>query len=201
MGHMAIPLEKLSWLLSDSSDVVVQVDANDPRSCPTEALLVVVNSGATLAELERLPDQLREECGWGLGYEVDLSKRSGGIGADGLTLVGLVLGVVGAVPTVESILRKLGRRAPTMPDRDSALQTATWAVSMQYRGVPRNGLRVVREERHQDHWTLAMVFDASGDRFEVDVYGMPRSGAVATRVVWQDGDAWGRKPGEVGADE
>lgn len=63
--------------LSDSSDVVVQVFANDPRSCPTEALLVVVSSATTLAEIEQLPDQLSEECGWGLGYEVSLNKRSG----------------------------------------------------------------------------------------------------------------------------
>jgi hypothetical protein len=130
-----------------------------------------------------------------------LTKRSGGIGADGLTLVGLVLGVVGAVPSVESIFRKLGRRAPTMPDPESALETATWAVSTQYLDVPRNELRVVSEEPHQDHWTFIMAFDASGDSFEVDVYGMPRSGAVATRVVWQDGRPWGRKPGESETDQ
>jgi hypothetical protein len=46
-----------------------------------------------------------------------------------------------------------------------------------------------------------MTFGASGDSFEVDVYGMPRTGAVATRVVWQDGDASGKKPGEAGTDQ
>lgn len=196
--RVAITLSELAWLLSDASDVVVQVDANDPRSRPTEAVLVVVNSSAlTLAQLEQVPDQLREECGWGLGYEVHLEKSSGGIGADGLTIVSLVLGVIGAVPTVESILRKLRHRAPALPDNDSAVQAATWAVSVQYEGVPRRELKIFRQERHQDHWTFTMTLAASADIFEVDVYGQARSGAFATRVAWQNGDAWGRRPGET----
>jgi hypothetical protein len=195
---VSIPLSELSWLLGDASDVVVQVDANDPRFCATEALLVVANSSAlTLAQLEQVPDQLRAECRWGNGYEVHLEKSSGGIGADGFTILSLLLGVVGTVPTVESILEKLRHRAPQLPDRDSALHTATWAVSMQYEGVPRRDLKIFREERHRDHWTFTMSLPASADTFEVDVYGQPGSGATATRVVWQNPDASGRPPGEA----
>lgn len=195
---MSIPLSELSWLLGDASDVVVQLEANDPRFCPTEALLVVANSSSvTVAQLDRLPNQFRDECHWGNGHEARLEKTSGGIGADGVTVISLLLGVVGAVPTVESIFEKLHRRTPELPDRAFALRTATWAVSMQYQRVPRSALKVLREERHRDHWTFAMSLPESGDTFEVDVYGHPGAGATATRVCWQSSDGSRRPPGDA----
>lgn len=98
-GAMANPSDFLRWLYTDQDVVVVQVAANDPRFCPTE--WVVVGGPAdevTLADLESLPSSLGDECGWGVGFEVDISKRGGGIGASGATILSLLLGVVGTIP-------------------------------------------------------------------------------------------------------
>jgi len=189
---MAYRQSDVAWLLSDSSDVIIQVLANDPRACPTEGLFVIANaSDLSLAELEALPAQLRDECGWGLGYTENLTKSSGGIGADGATILGLVLGVVGATPTIQSLLSKIGREAPVLPRRDDAWETATWAVAMQFQSVARTSLHPVGEARHSDHWSFSMSLEGFGDRFEVDVYGS-RGTTVATRV-WTNGDAWGKR--------
>jgi len=146
--------------------------------------------------LESLPAQLRDECGWGMGYEEELNKTGGGIGADGATIISLVLGVVGAVPTVSSLLTRLRRAVPACPPREEAWDTATWAVAMQYGTVPRRHLHLLAEARHQDHWVLTMSLPDSGDEFPVDVYGS-RGGTMATQVVWTNGQPWGRKPGQV----
>lgn len=192
---MAYRQDDVAWLLSDSCNVIVQVLANDPRAVPTEGLFVVANgSDMSLADLEALPAQLQSECGWGMGYHEDLKKSSGGIGADGATIVSLILGVVGAVPTIESLLRKLGRETPALPTRDNAWETATWAVAMQYESLVRRELHPAREERHSDHWTFRMSSEGGSDTFEVDVYGS-RGGTIATRVAWTNGDASGNGPG------
>jgi hypothetical protein len=185
-------------VLSTDEDVLaVHVLANDPRSWPTEGLIVVAPAEhMTLADLEAIPRQLRDECGWGFGYEQDVSKVGGGIGADGATVLGLVLGVIGAVPTVDSLLHRLRRQVPPCPEREEAWDTATWAVALQYRAVDRKELRLLKEARNRDHWVFTLALPCTGDEFEVEAYGS-RSTAIATRVVWTNGDPWGRGPGVV----
>ena len=168
--------------------------ANDPRFCPTEWVVVGGPAGeVTLADLESLPARLRDDCGWGVGYEVDVSKRGGGIGASGATVLGLILGVVGTVPTVQMLFGKLRRVVPDCPEHDDALETATWAIAMQYDEVERKTLKLVAEARDPDRWTFELTLPATGDDFEVEVYGF-RSGTVATRVVWSNGDPAGGRP-------
>lgn len=175
---------------------VVQVLANDPRAFPTESLLVAGPArGMRLADLEAVPARLRDACEWGLGHEEEVSKRGGGIGADGLTVLSLVLGAIGTVPTMEMLFDLLHREVPPCPNRDDALSTATWAVALQYASVERPALEVVREARHSDHWTFNLRLPGSNDDFEVDVYGS-KAGTLATRVVWTNGDAWGSGPGQ-----
>ncbi len=185
-------------LRTDSDVLVVQVLANDPRSHPTECIMIGGPAdGCTLAELETLPGHLRDECEWGLGYEEQITRSGGGIGADGATILSLVLGVVGTVPTVAMLFGLLHRQVPDCPDRDEALDTATWAVAMQYDSVERRKLVATREARERDHWTFSLRIPDSSDDFEVDVYGS-RSNTVATRVAWTNGEAWGRQPGTGG---
>ena len=117
------------WLQTDEDVFVVQVLANDPRAFPTESLLVAgAARGMRLADLEAVPARLRDACEWGLGHEEEVSKRGGGIGADGLTVLSLVLGAIGTVPTMEMLFDLLHREVPPCPNRDDALSTATWAV-------------------------------------------------------------------------
>ena len=192
---MAEVSDFLQWLYTDEDVFVVQVAANDPRFSPTEWVVVGgPTRGITLADLESLPSSLRDECGWGVGYEEDLSKRGGGIGASGATILGLVLGVVGAVPTIQMLLERLRRDVPECPDRPDALDTATWAIVMQYVEVERQALQLKGEARDVDHWTFSLWLPATDDAFEVEVYGS-RSGTVATRVAWTKGDLGGRQPG------
>jgi hypothetical protein len=139
---------------------------------------------------------LRDECDWGLGFEQELNKNGGGIGASGATIVSLVLGVIGTVPTIQMLLDHLRREVPACPERDEAWDTATWAVALQYTTVRRGSLRVAAEVRHSDHWEFTIVLPESNDQFTVDVFGS-RSGTVATRVMWVNGDAWGAPPGET----
>ena len=181
---------------TDGDLFIVEVKANDPRSIPTECIVIGGPADTrTLADLEALPVQLRAECGWGLGYEEELTKRGGGIGAEGATVVSLVLGVVGTVPTIKMLFDLLHCHVPECPDRKEALETATWAIAMQYASVQRRQLEVTREVRDRDHWTFSLRMPGSSDDFEVDVFG-GRSGTVATRVVWTNGNAWGGAPGK-----
>jgi hypothetical protein len=193
---MASPRDLAAAVYTDEDVVVVQVLANDPRCSPTQGIVIVGPAGGqTLADLEALPKRLREECGWGAGYEEEIGKRGGGIGADGATILSLVLGVVGTVPTIDMLLERLRRGVPKCPDRAEALETATWAVAMQYQSIERRGLAVTRESRDADHWTFTLRLADALDEFEVEVFGS-RSGTVATRVVWTNGDPWGSLPGE-----
>jgi hypothetical protein len=182
---------------TDGDVVVLRVLANDPRECPTEAILIVTPAdGLTLVDLEAIPQQLKSECGWGVGFEENLSKRAGGIGSDGPTTLELVLGVVGAVPTVLMLLDKLKRGTPACPNRENAWEKATWAVALQYASVERVKLRLLSEIRHEDHWEFTMSLSESSDQFSVEVFGN-RSTVVAIRVTWTNGDPWGRRPGLV----
>ena len=192
---MGTPNDYRTWLNTDEDVVIVRVLANDPRGCPTECIVVGGPAqGVTLANLEALAVQLRDECGWGLGHEEDISKRGGGIGAEGAAILSLVLGVIGTVPTVLLLFSHLRRQVPERPDRDEALETATWAVVMQYYTVDRRSLEVVGEARDPDHWTFTLRHAASNDQFEVEVFGS-RARTFATRVVWVHGEPWGRLPG------
>lgn len=184
-------------IYTDEDVLVLEVLANDPRACPTEAIVIGgPASGYTLAELETVPGHLRDLCEWGVGYEEEIKKSGGGIGAEGATIVSLVLAVVGTVPTIVMLFELLHRPTPPLAEHDDALGTATWAVALQYPSVVRNQLDVVREVRESDHWTFFLRLASSRDEFEVDVFGS-RSKTVATRVVWTNGEAWGRQPGEA----
>ncbi len=177
--------------------LVVQVLANDPRACPTEGVFVGAPAGHwRLADLEPLPAQLRDECGWNFGFMEELKKTGDGIGADGAIILSLFLGVVGAIPTVTSLLQRLERSVPPCPQREEAWETATWAVAMQYGSVERRRLNLLQEARHPDHWVFTMFLAESSDEFTVEVFGS-RTTTVATRVVWTNGQPWGRKPGLV----
>ena len=128
-----------------------------------------------------------------MGLDGALRTVGGGSGADVSTILGLALGVVGAVPTVTSLFRRLRRDVPDCPQREEAWDTATWAVSLQYDSVERRALRLHSETRHPDHWSFSMFLPESRDEFEVDVFGS-RSNVVATRVRWTNGDPWNRAP-------
>ena len=183
------------WLETDEGVFVVNVIANDPRATPTESLLVSGPArGIRLVDLEEVPARLRDLCEWGLGHEEELSKRGGGIGADGATVLSLVVGAIGGVPGIAMLFELLHRDVPPCPDREDALPTATWAVALQYSSVERKALTVVREARHLDHWTFNLRLANSNDDFEVDVYGS-KADTLATRVVWTNGDPWGHGPG------
>ncbi len=180
-----------SWLHDDAWVGVVQIRANDPRTVPTEGIVVVFRTENTsLADLESLTPALREQCnGWGTGYIEELSKTSGGIGASGLETLSLFLGVVGVVPTVAMIMDKLNLRRPRLcPDRDVAWDTATWAVALQYETVSRKNLGPHSETRASDHYEFEMLLDHSPDQFIVKVFGDPKGEAIATQVMWVNGD-------------
>lgn len=194
---MTSPHELEALLYSDEPVLTIQVLANDPRICPTEGVFIATPAGAwTLADLEALPAQLRDECGWSAGFMENLNNRGGGIGADGLTILILVLSVVGDVPPVISLLQHLKRPVPPCPSREEAWESATWAVAMLYSTVERRRLDVLEEARHPDHWVFTMSLPESGDKFEVDVFGS-RAGTVVTRVMWINGEPGRRKPGLV----
>lgn len=190
-------LDYRGWLSTDGDIVIVRVLANDPRDCPLESVAIGGPAdGVTLATLEEMTRLLRDECDWGSGHEEEIVKRGGGIGASGATILSLVLGVVGTVPTVQMLLAHLGRKVPDRPQREEALATATWAVAMQYHTVARRSLEVVGEVREADHWSFDLRFPESDDRFEVEVYGSPQ-GTFATRISWRNGRPGGRLPGRT----
>lgn len=171
-------------------EFVVRVRANDPRDCPTETLCVKTFVGQwTLGELEMLPGQLRDECGWGMGYEEEITKSAGGIGADGATILGLVLGVVGAVPTIEDLLLRLGRSAQGLMDHDAAMAVARGEICDLYDWVNPAALRPVSEERNPHHWVFTFSLAESGDRFQVEVHGGWLSRTEATRILWTRGSS------------
>jgi len=94
-----------SAIFTDEDVVTVLLLANDPRAFPTETVLVSTPAREiTLNDLEALTLELRDECEWGLGYEESLTKSGGGIGASGATVLELVLGIIGVVPTVAMLL-------------------------------------------------------------------------------------------------
>lgn len=188
-------LDELRSNYSDENLVAIQILANDPRFQATECILVVAPLGnLSLADLEPLPRELRDECGWGVGYIEHLEKSAGGIGASGLEIISLILGIVGVVPTVETILTRIKRQIPAPASLEDAWATATWAVAMQYNTVQRSSLRSVSEERHTDHWTFSLDLAQTGDRFTVDVYG-ERLRTCATRVAWMKGHPSQDAPG------
>lgn len=188
--------EYRSWLDDDSSVTIIHVNANDPRFNVTQSAVVVcATDDLSLADLEVLTADLRDECGWGLGHIEEFIKRGGGIGASGLETLGLVLGVVGDVPTILMILDKLKRKQPPVcADREEAWDKATLAVALQYATVQRTSLYLKSETRYSDHWQFEMGLEQSSDAFVVDVYGA-RAHLVATMIKWINGDPSGRQPG------
>ena len=194
MKPRAVQLDYFGWLSTDGDIVVVRVLANGPRDCPPESLVIGGPAeGVTLATLEEITQLLRVECDWRLGHEEEIVKRGGGIGASGATVLSLIFGVVGTVPTVQSLLSHLGRGVPDPPPREEALDTAIWAVAMQYDTVARRSLELVGEVREVDHWSFGFRLPESNDRFEVDIYGS-RHRTFATRIVWSKGHPEGHLP-------
>lgn len=188
--------EYRSWLADDSSVTVIHVNANDPRFNVTQSAVVVcATDDLSLGGLEVVTADLRDECGWGLGHIEEFTKRGGGIGASGLETLGLVLGVVGNVPTILMILDKLKRKHhPVSADREEAWDKATLAVALQYATVQRASLYLKSETRYADHWQFEMGLEKSSDAFAVDVYAA-RAHLVATMTKWINGDPSGRQPG------
>lgn len=84
---------------------------------------------------------------------------------------------------------KLNLRRPRLcPDRDVAWDTATWAVALQYETVSRKNLGPHSETRASDHYEFEMLLDHSPDQFIVKVFGDPKGEAIATQVMWVNGD-------------
>lgn len=171
-----------------ASIYVIRIVANDPRTFPTEQILVTGPADdLSVADLDELVRALREENEWSVGYIEDLCKSGGYIGADAATIFSLALGVVGVIPVVQSLYSRLGRPVPPRPDRDKALDSALWAIAMQYPMAVRRSLQVYGETREKDHWVFQLKSSEGSDLFEVVVYGSRSEGAVAVRTTWSDG--------------
>lgn len=69
------------------------------------------------------------------------------------------------------LLQRLRRAAPECPDRDDALDAATWAIAMQYDTLERRALQLTGETRDFEHWTFKFPLPAIADDFEVEVFG------------------------------
>lgn len=178
---------------------LVHVAVDDPRMCPTRGVVVVTNARRDdLVLAESLGLQLQQECEWPGGFIERIEKSSGGIGADGVTLISLFLGAVGALPEARRLVALLRRTTPKRPDREYAWHAATWAVAMQYQKVPRRDLILVSEERKTDSWVFKMCLPRTNDEFEVQVAGGNREGATTVvRLVWTNGEPWSeREAGE-----
>lgn len=76
------------------------------------------------------------------------------------------------------------------------LETASWAVAVQYDTVARRSLELVGEVRKADHWSFVLRLPESDDRFEVEVYGS-RQSTFATRIAWTNGQRGTRLPGRA----
>lgn len=163
--------------------------ADDPRFTPTHGIRVVTPTGDwSVDALERLAHQLGAEYSWQSGIQENYQKTQGGIGADGLAITSVVLGVIGAIPTVEALLTKLNRRVPPRPDKEDALRAATGAIIGQYKEVARRDLAMIEETREPTHWHF--VFSSgSGDQFEVSVFGQSAHGTSVQTLKWRNGNS------------
>jgi hypothetical protein len=168
-------------LIGDSLVVVVRSD--DRFGPPEESVLIRMPAdGLTLAALEPLSREMQAEFNWAGGYQEELTKTAGGIGADGLTELSMILNVAGLIGQVAPwLFKRLGRRPPALPSQDEADNTAVWALLVQYPNLARDHLRNVGEERQSNVWELDYVDNRSGDRYSVAVAGT-RSGTCVTRV-------------------
>lgn len=168
------------------------IEADDPRFTPTKAILVETSAeGWSLDALERLTNELRDECVWGVGAFEDYRKSQGGIGASGVEILSVTLGVIGAIPTVEWLLYKLNRRVPPRPNKDEALDAAKWAVVLRYKDVSAGNLTVLSETEEPTHWTFRLRRQSTDDTFEVAVYGDQSLGTSVRTVAWTNGDPYG----------
>lgn len=168
------------------------VEADDPRFTPTRTILIETSAeGWSLDALERLTNELRDECLWGLGAFEDYRKSQGGIGASGIEVLSVTLGVIGVIPTVEWLLHKLNRRVPPRPTKDEALDASKWAVLMRYKDVNAEDLAVIRETEEPTHWTFELRRQSTGETFEVAVYGDRSLGTSVRTVTWTNGDPYG----------
>lgn len=184
--------------ISPESVLSFTLEADDPRMTPTTVVHVRTSAdGWSLASLEELTRQLQSDAEWWSGIQEDYHKRQGGIGAGGLEVLTVTLGVVGAVPAVGWLLQRLNRRVPSRPSRDTAVEAAKWSILSRYERVSRDDLTLTAETREADHWVFAFVSGPERDLFEVEVYGDSESGTTVTRLTWVDGDAWGPGPGRV----
>lgn len=183
--------------ISPESVLTFTVEADDPRMTPTTVVQVRTSAdGWSLASLEALTRQLQRDAEWWSGVQEDYHKAQGGIGAGGLEVLNVTLGVVGAVPAVGWLLQRLNRQVPPRPSHDSALDAAKWSIVSRYERVSRDDLTLTSETREVDHWAFTFVSGPNRDVFEVEVYGDSDSGGTTvTRLRWVNGDPWGPGPG------
>lgn len=168
------------------------IEADDPRFTPTRTILVETSAqGWSIDALERLTNELRDECVWGVGAFEDYRKSQGGIGAGGIELLSVTLGVIGTIPTVDWLLQKLNRRVPPRPAKDRALEAAKWAVLMRYPDVSAEELTITAEAEEPTHWMVTLVRQTTRDTFEVGVYGDGSLGTSVRTVTWTNGDPYG----------
>lgn len=183
--------------MTDEDVLVVKIKADDPRGFPTQVISLIAPAGdMSMSQLDGILVVMEKQYGWGMGYEFEVRRRGGGIGAEGASVLELVLGVVTTVPTVLDLFERFTKRRPTRASRATAAEQATWAVARAYSHVARRSLHRVAESDGVDHWTFQFMLPDTDDRFEVEVYGSADT-ALATRVSWMNGDAWGnRAPGQ-----
>ncbi|WP_336705715.1 hypothetical protein [Micrococcus terreus] len=161
--------------------------ADDPRFTPSHGIRVLTPTGDwSVDALERLAHELGAEYSWQSGIEENYRKTQGGIGADGFAVTSVILGVIGAIPTVEALLAKLNRRVPPRPHKDEALRAATGAIIGQYSNVARSDLAVIEESRESTHWHFVFA-SCSGDQFETKVFGDSAHGTSVQTLKWRNG--------------
>ena len=108
---------------------------------------------------------------WGVGYEVDVSKRGGGIGASsGATVLGLILRSR-TVPTVQMPSGSCVELCRTVQNTMTP-ETATWAIAMQYdEGGAQDVDQLVAKRVIRIAGPSNSPLPATGTTLEVEVYG------------------------------
>lgn len=143
--------------------------------------------GWNVGALEELTSEIATDLGWDSGYFEDYTKKAGGIGADGITILTVSLAIVQTIPTVQWILEKLHRTNPGKDSKEGALRRAEAAVLNKYRSESRAELELVREAELPTHWSFRFRSATSGN-FDVDVHGIG-GGTAGEYVTWTCEDA------------
>lgn len=176
------------------------IEADDPRFTPTRVISVnTASNDWSIDALVGVTEELRIQCGWGLGALESYELGRGGIGASGMDVLNVTLGAIGTIPTVRDLLKHLGRRMPDRPRLGEALYAALWAIVSRYTSVDRAGLAVLRESQQEDHWAFTVAYPETGDLFDVEIYGSA-GGTTVHSLTWTNGDPM-RLPGKRNGSE